>query len=91
VGLVALELERRGVATVAFQLLHAAAAATRPPRALWVPFWHGYALGAPGDAAGQRAVLEAAFALLEDDSRGGPVLRDYRPVAADGAAGQSPR
>lgn len=78
-GLVALELERRGIATVALQLLHVAAARDRPPRALWVPFWHGYALGAPGDAAGQRAVIEAALALLEGDEASGPVWRDHRP------------
>jgi len=94
VGLVALELERCGIATVALQLLHATVAAA-PPRGLWVPFWHGYALGAPGDAAGQRAVIEAAFALLEDDGVTGPVLRDYRPAPAaagppSGAAGPPP-
>lgn len=76
-GLAALELERRGVATVALQLLHRAAAEIGPPRALWVPFWHGYALGAPGDPAGQGAVLEAAFALLEDNGLTAPALRDY--------------
>ena len=76
-GLAALELERRGVATVALQLLHRAAAEVRPPRSLWVPFWHGYALGAPRDVTGQRAVLEAAFVLLEDASLTAPALRDY--------------
>lgn len=76
-GLAALELERRGVATVALQLLHRAAAEVRPPRSLWVPFWHGYALGAPRDVTGQRAVLEAAFVLLEDTSLTAPALRDY--------------
>lgn len=79
-GLVALELERRGVATVALQLLHRAAAEVRPPRSLWVPFWHGYALGAPRDLAGQRAVLAAAFALLEDADLTAPALRDYVAV-----------
>lgn len=76
VGLVAAECERRGVTTVAIQLLRLVAEAVRPPRGLIVPFPHGYALGRPHDAAGQRAVLRAALALTHD--RGpGPVLRDY--------------
>ena len=76
-GLVASGLERAGISTVALQLLHRAAAEAPPPRGLWVPFWHGYALGSPRDPAAQRAVLEAAFAMLEDPRAGGPVLRDF--------------
>ena len=74
-GLVAEELERRGLPTVALQLLHTAAGDVRPPRALWVPFWHGYALGDPDDPAAQRAVIEASFALLEDTSVEAPTWR----------------
>ncbi len=77
-GLVAIELERRGVATVALQLLHRVATEVRPPRALWVPFWHGYALGDPDQPAHQRAVIEAAFAMLEDARLRAPALRDFR-------------
>ena len=76
-GLAALELERAGISTVALQLLHAAVAEVRPPRSLWVPFWHGYALGAPSDPAFRRAVLEAAFEMLEDVSLTAPALRDF--------------
>ena len=78
--LVALELERRGMAAVALQLMHAAPGEDPPPRALWVPFWQGYALGAPGDPGGQRAVIEAALTLFEDERPDGPVWRDYRPA-----------
>ena len=74
-GLVARELERGGISTVALQLLHKAVADVRPPRALWVPFWHGYALGSPDDVPGQRAVIEAAFEMLEDRSLTAPALR----------------
>ena len=77
VGLVAVELERRGISTVALQLLHQAAADVRPPRALWVPFWHGYALGSPDDRPHQRAVIEAAFTMLEDASLTAPAARDF--------------
>ncbi len=76
-GLVAQELERCGISTVALQLLHKAAAEAPPPRGLWVPFWYGYALGSPDDPASQRAVLEAAFEMLEDPALTAPTLRDF--------------
>lgn len=78
-GLVAIALERRGVSTVALQLLHRAAAEVRPPRALWVPFLHGYALGDATRPDGQLAVLEAAFTMLADQSLTAPALADLRP------------
>jgi hypothetical protein len=74
VGLVAAELERQGIATVAIQLLRWVAERVRPPRALLVPFRHGYPLGGPNDPAQQRAVLEAALALLEDPALRPPAL-----------------
>jgi len=77
VSLVAAELERRGIATVAIQLLREVALRVRPPRALFVPFPHGYPLGRPGDAAGQRRVIESALRLLETPSLVPPVLVDF--------------
>jgi hypothetical protein len=79
VGLVAAELERRGITTVALQLLREVAQRVRPPRALFVPFRHGYPLDRPGDPARQHMVLETALGLLEDASLQPPVLLDYRP------------
>ena len=76
-GLVALALERAGITTVALQLLHAAVAEVRPPRSLWIPFWDGHSLGAPDDSDYRRAVLEAAFEMLEDASLTAPALCDY--------------
>jgi hypothetical protein len=77
VSLVAAELERRGIPTVAISLLRLVAERVRPPRALVVPFRHGYPLGRPNDPAGQLAVLEAALGLLEDDSLAPPALLDF--------------
>jgi hypothetical protein len=77
VGLVAAELERQGIATVAVQLLREVAERVRPPRALCVPFPHGYPLGLPGDAAGQRRVIECALRLLERPSLDRGVLVDF--------------
>ena len=76
-GLVAAELERQGIATVAIQLLREVAERVRPPRALCVPFPHGYPLGLPGDPVGQRRVIEAALRLVEDPSLVPPVLVDF--------------
>ena len=76
-GLVAAELERQGITTVAIQLLREVAEKVRPPRALWVPFPHGYPLAAPDDPARQHAVIEAALRLVEEPEASPPVLRDY--------------
>ncbi|HEV7570896.1 MAG TPA: hypothetical protein VGQ21_05300 [Thermoanaerobaculia bacterium] len=67
VGLIAAELERRGITTVCIVLLREVAEKVRPPRALFVPFRHGYPLGLPNDAAAQRAVIEAALRVVERD------------------------
>jgi len=79
VGLVAAELERHGIATVAIQLLREVAVRVRPPRALFVPFRHGYPLDTPNDATKQHAVIDAALRLLEDPSLRPPALVDYQP------------
>lgn len=77
-GLVAAEIERAGIPTVAQVFLREAAEQVRHPRALWVPFDHGYPLGSPNDIELQLDVLRQTFALLE--RRGpGPVLVDYVP------------
>ncbi len=80
VSLVAAELERQGIPTVVIQLLRNVAEKVCPPRALFVPFRHGYPLDTPGDPHRQKAVLEAALQLLENPLlTAGPVLRDYIP------------
>ena len=78
VGLVAAELERQGISTVAIQLLREVAERVRPPRALLVPFPHGYPMDVPGDRERQLAVLEAALELLEDRERRPPTIKDVR-------------
>ena len=78
-GLVAAELERRGISTVTIQLLRRVAKKVRPPRALWVPFRHGYPLDAPDDPARQHAVIEAALRMLEDQRLQPPAIVDYVP------------
>jgi hypothetical protein len=79
VSLVAAELERQGIATVAIQLLREVAEAVRPPRGLLVPFPLGFPLGRPGDAALQTAVIEAALGLLSEADARPPQLSEFRP------------
>ncbi len=79
VCLVAAELERQGISTVVIQLLRNVAVSVRPPRALFVPFKHGYPLDRPNEPGRQKAVLEAALQVLEDPGGNPPLLRDYTP------------
>ena len=80
VGLVAAELERQGISTVAIQLLRSVAAKVRPPRALAVPFRHGFPLDRPNDRERQHAVIEAALKVLEDKNLQPPAIVDYEPA-----------
>jgi hypothetical protein len=80
VSLMAAELERSGITTVIINLLRVVAERVHPPRALFVPFPHGYPLDTPGDPDRQHAVIEAALRLLEDTSLDPPVLVDYQPA-----------
>jgi len=77
VSLVSAELERQGISTVTLMLLRRVAEEVRPPRALFVPFPHGYPLDRPNDPPRQHAVIEAALSLLEDPEGKPPVLADY--------------
>ena len=77
VSLVAAELERQGIATVAIQLLRDVAKRVRPPRALFVPFRHGYPLDVPLNPSRQHAVIEAALRVLEISELQPPVLVDF--------------
>lgn len=65
VGLIAAEIERAGIPTVCLMLLREVAEKVRPPRSLVVPFAHGYTLGAPHDAEGQKTIMRQALRLLE--------------------------
>jgi hypothetical protein len=76
VCLLAAEIERRGIATVCLILLREVAEKVRPPRALFVPFPHGFPLGAPNDAHMQREVMMHALAMLDREGPG-PLLEGY--------------
>jgi len=78
VSLVATELEKREISTVVVQLLRMAAEKVRPPRALIVPFRHGYPLDSPNDPEKQQAVITAALNLLTDPSLKPPAIVEYK-------------
>ncbi len=67
--------EEAGLSTTALALIRDHAERARPPRALFVPFPLGFALGRPDDPPFQHRVLRAAFDLLAVES--GPVLADF--------------
>jgi hypothetical protein len=76
VSLLAAAIESRGIPTVCIVLLREVAEKVRPPRALAVPYPHGYPLGAPHDAQTQKHVMMDALKLLASET--GPVLADHR-------------
>jgi len=79
VCLIAGHLERCGIATVAIQSLRSVAEKVRPPRALYVPFRHGYPLDTPDDPERQHAVIDSALRMLEDPRLRPPAIVDYVP------------
>lgn len=73
-------LEERGTPTVVLGLVRPHLEATRPPRALFLPFQLGRPLGEPEDAAFQHRVLARALGLLERED--GPVILEDWPEQA---------
>jgi hypothetical protein len=59
----------------------------KPPRALFVPFPFGLALGKPNDPELQHHVIAAAFELLQQPS--GPVLADFPEAETPGLLQQA--
>ncbi len=75
-------IETHGIATTSISLVRQHTEKLRPPRALFVPFPFGHALGRPNDPELQHRVLAAALALLAAPS--GPVLEDLPEDAEPG-------
>ncbi len=75
-------LEANGIATTSISLVREHTEKIKPPRALFVPFPFGHALGRPNDPALQHRVLHAALDLL--NAPDGPVLVDFPDDAEPG-------
>lgn len=80
--MVARVLESHGIATTSISLVREHTERIKPPRALFVPFPFGHALGRPNDPALQHRVLGAALDLLSAPA--GPVLVDFPEDAEPG-------
>jgi hypothetical protein len=76
-------LEENGLPTTTLVLVKEHAQRVKPPRALFVPFPYGYALGRPNDPAFQHRVIAAALDLFKATSA--PVLAEF-PESGDGPA-----
>ncbi|HEY7254527.1 MAG TPA: hypothetical protein VIG37_28825 [Methylomirabilota bacterium] len=68
-------LETAGIATTSISMVREHTEKVKPPRALFVPFPFGHALGRPNDPDLQHRVLRATLDLLAEPA--GPVLRDF--------------
>jgi len=75
-------LEAQGIATTSISMVREHTEKTKPPRALFVPFPFGYAMGRPNDPELQHRVLRAALDLLTEPA--GPVLHDFPDDAEPG-------
>jgi len=90
VGLIAAEVERRGIATTSVTMLPEITRKVGMPRALAVPYPLGFPLGRPDDPALQTAVGRAALALLSHPGPP-PVLSAFEARGEGGAAVHGPR
>ena len=72
-GLIARLLEQEGIATTLTSSQPGMTRPTAPPRAVYTKLNTGKMLGAPGDVAQQRRVLEATLGMLEQDAPAKPL------------------
>ncbi|PYO02374.1 MAG: hypothetical protein DMD89_04260 [Candidatus Rokuibacteriota bacterium] len=82
-------LEASGIATTSISMVREHTEKVKPPRALFVPFPFGHALGRANDPELQHRVLRAALDLLAEPA--GPVLRDFPDGADPGDQPPAPR
>jgi len=74
VGLLAREIEARGVTTVGLALVKEVAIAAHAPRFLYLHWPFGHALGEPGNVAQQRTVLHDMLSMAVIAPRPGLVV-----------------
>lgn len=74
-GLLAREIEARGVTTVALALVEEVAVAARAPRFLFLRWPFGHALGEPGNIVQQRTVLHDMLSMAVSAPRPGLVVK----------------
>lgn len=72
-GLIARELEKEGIPTISLSIVREITEKTPPPRALFMRFPFGHALGEPGAVNQQFDILYRAFRLLFEADRPGTI------------------
>ena len=83
-GLVAREIERRGIATICLSSAYSITAAVNPPRAVFVDFPLGHTAGKRGDRSLQRRILIDTLSALDSIQEPGTIRRlPYRWSASD--------
>ena len=83
-GLIAREIERRGIATVSLSSAYSITRAAFAPRAVYLDFPLGRTAGKAGDAVMQREIVRAALAMLRDAEAPGDIVRlPYRWADSD--------
>jgi hypothetical protein len=73
VGLVARAIEATGIPTISLSIVREITEKTPPPRALYMRFPFGHALGEPGNRDQQLTILNLAFHLLFEADRPGTI------------------
>ena len=74
-GLIAREIERRGIPTLSMSSALSITRAVNPPRAVYLDFPLGHTSGKPHDADGNRAILRSALRAFETLDRPGQIER----------------
>jgi D-proline reductase (dithiol) PrdB len=70
IGLVQAEIEKQGISTISISLLQEITEKVAPPRAIAVPFKHGFPLGKPKDPKGQTLILKFMIqSLMENEMK----------------------
>jgi len=78
VGLIAREIEGRGIATISMSSAYSITAAVHPPRAVFLDYPLGHTAGRPGDADEQRRIMADTLDALESiDTPGTIRMLDY--------------
>lgn len=73
-GLIAREIERRGIPTLSMSSARSITRAANPPRAVYLDFPLGHTAGKPHDPVGNRAILRAALGAFETIDRPGQIV-----------------
>ncbi len=77
-SLVSATIEQGGIPTVVLQFIRDITLKMKPPRALVVPYRHGYPLGEPHNIRLQKDILHSALDLLTHPGPP-PVLETFSP------------